>query len=666
MRSSSNHDEAEQALQAYMGRIARLIRPDGGGIDPRDAVILMHCGAIREEEISTDTDVDRLRAATREERDLGPLLFYPEQDDSRSVIRLRDLILDGRSAVRELAIKHLEKMGGVHHIMCRRTFDSVSRLKVGIARESQGGWRPDAVELVDAIDADWLLTVAGVRQSRHSSMGEVWSDYINAALRPTPESINACAPCPLHPTLHANDVERSLRQLRSNALSLEARCERYVEVFGHLPLAGNLSLRAMAWPDDEVNQSETKCKEIMQWATRSNRLEARYHACEVLLPYLVELPSEERERLSAWFWEIVFASSRASESEGEVSLWDVAEQVARYFVHYLELRVPTSDGDATSAMAWWMTFRLVASFSGDPRHFAQQFYQVYGGLAQELWELVGPVMTPSVLRWLTLYGPSPWTMSVLAAVKNEEQASLLLEGPGRGTRTERADVLVGIALQTANLPFEQSEGVYRFAARGVQRMIGWITEQEPEGPRRSMLRGWSDHIDWSPPESLSSALTDIGKKEVAMQRWLCHAIRQRIFTGAVNGDDVWDIVSMESWRFEWNALDSVAIQAIGSGIIEDAARRRPDWWPNVPHLFSIIAEERDADRSDEEAVFGLLLRACFALHAPSALSRLLRGGAGHRYRPLATAVRGNLERGLPAAGGWAAGRIRAMLVELTQ
>jgi len=665
MRSTSNNDEAEQALKAYMGGIARLIRPDDGGIDRRDAVVLMHCGAIREEEITTDTEVDRLKAATREERDLGPLLFYPEEDDSRSVIRLRDLILDGRSAVRELAIEHLERMGGVHQTMCRRTIDSVSRLKSGIVREAQGGWRPDAVELVDAIDDDWLLAVAGVRQSKHSSMGEVWSDHINAALRPTPESINACAPCPMHPTLHASDVEQNLKQLRSNALSLEARCERYVEVLGHLPLAGSLSLRALAWPGEGVNQSETTYREIMQWAMRSNRLESRYHACEVLLPYLVELPSEERGRLCTWFWEMVFASSRASESEGKVSLWDVAEQIARYFVHYLELRVPTSDGDATSAMAWWMTLRLVASFSGDPRHFARQFDQTYGGLAQQLWELVGPVMTPSVLRWLTLYGPSPWTISVLAAVKNEEQASLLLDGPGQGTRKERVDVLVAIALQTANLPFEQSEGVYPFAARGVQQMVGWIAEQEPEGPRRSMLRGWSDHIDWSPPESLSSALTDIGEKEVAMQRWLCHAIRQRMFTGAVNGDDVWDIVSMESWRSEWNALDPVAIQAIGSGIIEDAARRRPDWWPRVPHLFAIIAEERIADRSEEEAAFGVLLRACFALHAPSAISRLLRGGAGHHYRPLATAVRGNLERALPAAGGWAAGRIRAVLAELS-
>lgn len=152
-----------------------------------------------------------------------------------------------------------------------------------------------------------------------------------------------------------------------------------------------------------------------------------------------------------------------------------------------------------------------------------------------------------------------------------------------------------------------------------------------------------------------------------MQRWVCHAVRQRLSITSLIGDEIWNIVSAEGWRNSvWPKLDPLAVQALGYALTEDAVRRAPEWRPHLPHLLAEVAEQRAASETDRQACFGVLLRASCALNAPSALTRLLRGRSGHRYRPLATAVRDNLEQILPQAGGWAAGRLRSLIVDLHQ
>lgn len=671
MQSEIDAKEAAQARQAYRGRIARLVGPANGGIDLRDALILIDCGAIHAKPPTTADEIDSLYQAIREEhgvRGLGPLLFYPNEDGEESVVRVRDILLDGRREIREASIEYLDKVIGVFGMSCRRTAETLKRLKAPVLESSESTWCRAAVELVDAIDDDWLLTVAGVRQSSHPNMGKGWSEYINTALRPTNAALNACAPTPLFPEVHKDSIDDHLRTWRSDGGSLEERCHVYLEVLGHLPFDKEHSLGSIISLNGANGATSTIAAELIRWAEQRNSPMARYHACDALLSATSQISDEQRNRLSAWFWEIILAPSVTPSPTAKHSVWSLTAQLARYFVHYLEVRLPTDHGEAVSAMAWWMSARLISSFtadSDDSQSFGEQLDRVYGSLASETWELVGPPMTPSVLRWLTAYGPSPWAISLLSAVESEEQARVLLDGAGPGTLAERVDALIAIAIQVANLPLEESRGIYRFSS-GVHQVLGWIAAGETDETRRSLLKGWSDTIDWSPPDSLLKALDGIDKKHVSMQRWLCHGIRQRLFLGVLGGDELWEIVSTDEWKVSlWLLIDAISMQALGTGLIDDAARRRPDWRARLPHLFAEIAEERNSVDTDRVVLFGLLLRACFALHATSAMSRLLRGRAGHRYIALATAARGNLEQALPLVGGWAAGRIRAVLADLS-
>ena len=77
-----------------------------------------------------------------------------------------------------------------------------------------------------------------------------------------------------------------------------------------------------------------------------------------------------------------------------------------------------------------------------------------------------------------------------------------------------------------------------------------------------------------------------------------------------------------------------------------------------------ISEGRSGSEGDRLDIFTLLLQACSVLNTSSGMERLLGGRYGHHYRSLASDAIHNVEQVLPHAGGWAAGRLRALLVSM--
>lgn len=660
-------DIERRVREAFCARIAQLSLPEDRGIDRRDAMVLIDRGVLspssdREAHESAESGcpafLEEARGYAR-----GPLVFYADDAGDRCVSRARDLLLNERVEMRRGAIAHLKAVAHSSEAMSQYTRLAITQH--GAAVLSETGWRRSAIELADALDDDWLLNLAGVHQAGPLEGEELWHEFVSAALRPSIAAVQRCSPGILCPGLHHDEIQARLTELIETEQPVDRLCDEYFGSFGHLPLGGEYGLGKVLRACDALHGVPDLAKQILDWAAQVGTPIARYHACEAMLSTETQLPSEHCDLVSTWFWQMIVPSTALELPAEEHAAWTLTEMLARYYAHYMEVRLPSDRGEPVSAMAWWMASRLVANWPTahfSARSFGEQLDRGLGATVSGIWDLVCPPMQPCMLRWLTHFGPSPWAASILSAVTNESQMQCLMAGVGPGTTIERVAALTRVAVLAANLPLEP--GAYRYSP-DLRRSLCWAFAVEPDEAKRTQLTMLAEGIDWSPPDTLSQALEAMESRDPFMQSWLGHGVRQRLANAALDGDTIWALVSGTEWKSKtWLAIDPVVAQAVGLALVNDAARRRPEWAPQLPHLLAEVAEGRSGSEEERVAMFGLLLRACCALDAPSGLIRLMRGRSGRHYRTLAVAVKANVEQVLPHAGGWGAGRLRALLVDL--
>lgn len=660
--TADTHDLERNVLQAYRTRIAKLVLPDEGGCDRRDAMVLIDCDVF-----SADNDHENNGSTEAEgpcftidssDIPLGPLVFYSDEHGKSCVARARDLLLDERIVMRQGALDHLQAVASVDGMMSQHTRYLIDRNRREVQLEQK--WRRASIKIADAIDEDWMFNLAGVHQAVGKELEDFGQEYVDAVLRPSVAAMDRCSPSILCISLNQNEIKAFHEGLLESGGSIDFVCDEYLKTLGHIPFGGEYGLGKTLQAHTTVQATSDQ---LVDWATQVGTPFARYHACEAILTNKLHLSTEQRDLISTWFWEIIIPSTDLGQVSEEHATWKLADCLARYFVHYLEVRLPSDNGEVVSAIAWRLTSKLVTIWKTaelSASSFADQTQTKLGTTAGGVWELVGPPMLPSMLLWMTIFEPSPWAVSVLSAVAREDDMRWLRTGVGPGTTDERVAALTKIAILSANLHLGKT--AYRFT-EDFRKTLCWAFVIEPDETKRNFARMLTEGIDWSQPDSLSKALESLNNQDPTTQIWYCHAIRQRMATDLLSGDEVWALVSESSWRSTtWLCVDLGAAQALGSALVDFAARRNPEWAPQLQHLFVEIAEERSESEGDRLAFFALLLQACSVLNTSSGLERLLGGRYGHHYRSLASDAKQNVEQVLPHAGGWAAGRLRALLV----
>lgn len=661
-------EELDRSMRSLMIRIAKSALSASVGLAPRDVLSLIESRVLRDESPQgMNVSVRCLRKATTSSGctdALGPAIACHDDDGKCSVYAVKDLIADPNREVRELVIEYLKRVASSAHSMCSRTRETIHREASAVMSEEGSLWREASIRIVDAVSHDWLLNVAGMRQSEYLSTDDLWSHYLDAVLRPSNDEIGQCMPIDLCPEFCNEAMLRTVHDLTS-AATPSSCVDMYVHSLGHLPLGIDLSMsRTLSVAFSAVQRREVIAAVLGAAEASSNPI-FKYHACEAALAMSDDLTAVQFKQVAAWFWDAMLPVAKDRETSEPQAGWTVIGKVARYFVHYLETRLPLNHGEAIASMAWWMAFRVMNAMKVSPTElpsFIQFFDEGYGDDAATTWDLLNPPISVSTLRWLTLHGPSPWALSLVASVRNAEQMKRLLDGPGSGSAEERVYAMVSMGMQIASVPLDQSRLRLSTDCRTRVQWAVLGVEQETE---RVMLELLSDSIDWSSQEPVKNALDGIGVREVWDQLLLCQCVRRRVATSLLTGEEVWRTVSSDLWRKEvWPTLDLKAVQSLCYTLIDDAVRRLPDWLSQVPHLFVEIAEARSSHEADRKVCFSIVLKACCALNAPSALSRLLRGSSERSYLPLAETACVYIERLMPNAGRVGASKLRALHVDL--
>ena len=668
MESDASAPECDpDIIQIFRSRIAKFFLPVQGGIDLRDAALLIESDVLR-----ADPDDGQERAAAAAILDAiseasgsttGPLVFYPGKDDSQSIVRARDLLLDDRIDLRRAGLSHLTALSKSPGAMSSQTRSALIRLNEAILTEDV--WRSASVELVNTLDADWLLCLNTIRQLRNLAVGDFWEHTVRSMLQPTVASVQRCSPAMLCPVIHKDKIDDWLDGLAKKAVPTSQFCEEYLRALGHIPLGHRCGLSDALDARKRNDLGSNNAQSIIEWASDHPMPVARYHACEALIAEFESLTEEQVDCVVSWFWDTVLLTSVVEQPSPAVASWGLAELLSRYYQCWLDLRIPADHGEPIAAMAWWMAWRVAETWSRarlSARRFEEQVEKHAFKPLHTIWGLVHPQAQAGSLHRMATCGLSPWAASLVSSVSSEYVLDRLLIGPGTGSRDERVSSLIRLAAKSVELSLESD--AYRFRD-SLRTVVGWAVASKSEPSAHATFVSLTEGFDWSTSDALGQALNSLNTLDQAKQLWICHAIRRRAESDSLDGDELWAIVSDADWKAKtWLEIDLIAAQALGEGLVTIAARHDPEWAPRLPHLFAGLAEIRLGSEEERVAIFGLLIRSTCALDAPSGLVRLLRGPKGHAYRELAQAVKQNTANLIPFSGGWDAGRIRALLVDL--
>lgn len=198
-------------------------------------------------------------------------------------MRARDLLLDERREVREVGIGHLQGAARSPRRMSPWTREIVQRKAPAVTSEDGKVWRRAAINVVDAADDDWLLNVAGMHQSKHPAMGQLWSEYGIAAFRPSVVAVNRCSPSMLCPGLHEDAMRDAAEALGKSQSPDTEHLNRFIHTLGHLPLDLRCSLASTLTSSGLGDPSATKLATLFEAARKSANPMVRYHVCEAAL-----------------------------------------------------------------------------------------------------------------------------------------------------------------------------------------------------------------------------------------------------------------------------------------------------------------------------------------------------------------------------------------------
>lgn len=658
--------DPQRVQRAFTLACARLVSPRGDDFDPRTAAVLASVGAlsVRSRPDEVKSLLERLARDIPDQLEnglTGPLLLLrPEGDENGMVLTIQQLLCDPSLELRTAAMDYLTTLAGREGVLGTVTSRLVANSTSVLLSENDGARGRCIVRLCDALDADWLFNLAGVRQAAAMELSDLWNSFLRRVLRPDGLAIQANSPHVFCATLHGTAFTQRATALTARTDPIATIADIYLRELGHLPCAGDRSLARVLRSRLTGPRAGEAAEQLWNWVDENGTVLAAYHACQASLAVEGALPASVLPRMSAFLCE-------ALEIAGPSTRWSLFHAYARYFARHVELRLPTDESDAVVSMAWWMTARLAPETSGpEPQmqDFFKHFENAYESPLGIAWELTGLALKPSLLRHLTLFGPSPWRLGLLAELGRSQHCSAILGHDSGLLLREGIGAITATAMLSKPLPVVEESPVFTFD-QPLSSLLNTCADHVDDEAYKNALREWSEPILWSADDPVGELLTQLHEQPSETRTWFSEMFRIRCQLGLLPHEPVWKTLTSEGWRTTTlPALDEQSLQAVGRGVLELAKATRPDWAVELPHFFANLAEQVYVDEPRRQVCIMNALLAASALRTPSVLRRLQRGPCRELFADAATRVQEHLDAIIPLSGRWSGGRLREILVAL--
>jgi tetratricopeptide (TPR) repeat protein len=285
----------------------------------------------------------------------GPIVFHREPESAgASVFEASDLLMHPNSRARESVIAYLSQLG-------TRSEGSMSeRLKKAMKDQSKKifqkraiNWYPATEDLMEILENDWQLNLAGFRQFLIAENQDCIHRYFNRCAHPRFHPANTLPTSSFHAcTDRASMNDRVLPEISQDAAK-NGIVSAYCYHLGHLPLVDDWSLSSVA----QRSEIHISTEELLTLAAHNNYLSA-YHGCAALVARWDKLDQSQQKQTAEHLSEFICLSRNSDLSTRRGRFWTCLNRLANHFLAWIPLYGPELGDDNSASLAWWMANRL--------------------------------------------------------------------------------------------------------------------------------------------------------------------------------------------------------------------------------------------------------------------------------------------------------------------
>ena len=291
----------------------------------------------------------------------GPLVFHSEPDKyGSSVFEASDLLIHPNSASREAVVSYFSQLAiRSKNTMSERLLKAVQTQSKRIFQKRAVNWYPAAEDLMEAIENDWDLNIAGFRQVLLTKNQEWIHRYWYRCVRPRFHPANTLPVTSFHACTDPGSMkERVLPEILINA-EKDGIVEAYCVQLSHLPLVSDWSLSDFIHRN---SSDKVSTNELLQLAEHHNYLYA-YHGCIALVAKWEYLEKDEQIRAAQLLSDFICLSRNEELTSRRGRFWACLKRLANYFLAWIPLYGPELGDDNSASLAWWMAERLTEAIN---------------------------------------------------------------------------------------------------------------------------------------------------------------------------------------------------------------------------------------------------------------------------------------------------------------
>jgi hypothetical protein len=285
----------------------------------------------------------------------GPIVFHREPESAgASVFEASDLLMHPNSKARESVIAYLSQLGTRSEgTMSERLKKAMKDQSKKIFQKRAIHWYPATEGLMEIIENDWQLNLAGFRQVLVAANQDCIHRYFNRCVHPRFHPANTLPTSSFHAcTDRASMNDRVLPEVSLDAAK-NGIVRAYCNHLGHLPLVDDWSLSNVA----ERSKIHISTEELLALATHDNYLSA-YHGCAALVARWDKLNQCQQKQTAEHLSDFICLSRNSDLSTRRGRFWTCLNRLANHFLAWIPLYGPELGDDNSASLAWWMAERL--------------------------------------------------------------------------------------------------------------------------------------------------------------------------------------------------------------------------------------------------------------------------------------------------------------------
>ena len=566
----------------------------------------------------------------------GPLLFLKSDVDasSVSVIEIPTLLIHRNVGVRRGAVKFLTELGKRSPIcLSDLTRSTLAENCRSIVKSAASTWYIPAENTLRVVENDFMLNVAGLKQSFGTTLKEYQNVYWQAVAFPKVHPARSVASA-VYQAATAGDMADDIIEKCSKIPRLVKAVDEFVEQLGHLPFPRSLSLASMIDRRITSRAPRSLFKVLCDLSEDQSPLRS-YQGCQALIELWEHWRQSEQQITSEIVSRFVASAVKSDDSTVKGRSAICCRLLAAHFLYWCELHGPILGPDNVTGLAWWLADFVTNAIITDveAKESPQKYFKsIYSRclepalhLSRRIDFVACGVGEPTPFRLLTTdtSHTTPFAARLVASLDGIVAAINPRDPSGKLTAIDEA-----VLGQCVFPDFGKTQP-------------GSILFTDLKLARETVLEAWSRDIPQfremiasrreplarlAIPAELISTMDLISKLSETDQLHAINLILKATQSGTASASTIWNyLLNQEQRKNLFSHLTNENLDYFIQVIMQLPLNYEEPWHRDIPHLFAMLLEENMADDASRELLLTGLLASSVSSSSLSAIKRIRSG-----------------------------------------